>query len=223
MTEVVDLVLLEGSDEGALVLVEDQLGDELSHSLDVEELHDVDLVSQFARRLLVSLQSVQPTLEPGLLFEATAARVEDGGAEVLRVVVPVFAALGDCPHHGVFGLAFVGRDVTTVKVLRGGRVDAAYQGVFKLEGLVTTEDKSERGPHNARNATDETEDYVEGADGPLELVLNARLTVYDLNEVVVTLFFIAVLALTLDDIVCEIRSQVENRNVRRVQPLEGEE
>ena len=65
------------------MLLEDQLGDELAHSLDVEKFDDVDLVSQFARRLLVSLQAVHPTFEPGgTLEEATTARIEDGGAEV---------------------------------------------------------------------------------------------------------------------------------------------
>ena len=53
LAQIIDLILLEAGDEGALMLVQDKLRDELAHSLHVDQLNDVNLVSQFLAGFLM--------------------------------------------------------------------------------------------------------------------------------------------------------------------------
>ena len=64
MAQIVDLVLLEGSDKRSLILLEVELSGELAHSQRVQELDDIDLVSKLFRGSLVSLKPLDAPLEP---------------------------------------------------------------------------------------------------------------------------------------------------------------
>ena len=72
--EVVDLVAFEGGDEGALVPVEDHLGEKLAQSLDVDQVDDVQLAGQALRGLLVPLETFHATLVPKFALAAAGAQ-----------------------------------------------------------------------------------------------------------------------------------------------------
>ena len=67
-------------------------------------------------------------------------------------------------------------------VLGRGWVDTPDEGVFKFEIFVSATDEEKGAPDDPRETTDETKYDVERVDGPLVLVLDPRLHVFDFED-----------------------------------------
>jgi len=152
LSEVVDLVLLEARDKGALVLLQDQLGNKLADALHVQKLDDVNLVLELVAGVVVTLQSVSAPLDAVAALEATTDAAEQLRGDVLRVVVEVLATLRHCPHHLKLRVLCVAGSLPRVAfgaIMRRGGVDGADERVLKLECLVAAEDEVEDAPYDA--------------------------------------------------------------------------
>ena len=110
------------------------------------------------------------------------------------VVVEVFLAVGDGPHHTVLSLILVfGFAVEFPSRSSCGRdwVNVADEGVWKLELLVTTQQKEEEAPEDAAQSTNKTKYNVEGLDSEHDMVSDSRLDIiYSYQGLVALIKFI---------------------------------
>ena len=124
---IVDLVFLEGLDQGSLIGLQEQSGHEFCESLRFHELHDVDLLVELVDRFFIAIILKLALPPPGGLSTGLAATAEaqEPRRDVLGVAVVEFAFLS----HGAIQVldSFLVRiDLWLVIVtLRRGRKDAA--------------------------------------------------------------------------------------------------
>ena len=124
---IVDLVFLEGLDQGSLIGLQEQSGHKLCESLRLHELHDVDLLVELFDRFFIAIKLKLALSEPaGLLSTlAATANAQEPRRDILVVAVEEFAFL----NHGAIQVTdsfLVRSDLWLVIVtLWRGRKDAA--------------------------------------------------------------------------------------------------
>ena len=105
LAEVVKLVLLEAADEGALVLLEGDLGHQVDDSEGVDEANDVYFFAEPLTGLPMSLIPLDSPLVTESLRAKTAAALDEPGCQVFRVGVPVLASLHNSVEHHLLGFS----------------------------------------------------------------------------------------------------------------------
>ena len=73
VAQIVDLVALEGGDQGALMLLEDHLGEELAEALNVNQVDYVHFSRDELRGLLVAFEPLHSPLESVFILAAAGA------------------------------------------------------------------------------------------------------------------------------------------------------
>ena len=108
VAEVVDLISLERGDQGALMLPEDSLCEELAEALNVYVVDHVHLTRDKLRGLLVSFQPLHAPFERVLVLAAAVAEAsEHQRPAVLQKAVEILASVGHRVQHFLLRLLFI--------------------------------------------------------------------------------------------------------------------
>ena len=155
------------------MLPQDKLGYELRRPLRRNVLQDVNLLVQPLTSLRIPLVAEISLLPPEgvLAYEAATAAAKDPCQFVLKESVVELAALNDSAFQGLIRLLAVFYRGLVFVALWGRWVHATDERVEELEIFVWGNNHGQEAPNDRGEATNKTQDQVQGVDRPLYLVL----------------------------------------------------